>query len=337
MKSPISGKEMKRMEKEDILVFRKEKYTILYHYYLCEDTQEEFTDEQLDNLNVVQAYNQYRTVYNLPFPDEIRNIREQYGVSASKMAEILGFGANIYRYYESGEVPSISNGRLIQLVKDPVEFKKLVMASNVLNGNPLEKVIQKIDELIICQADFRFSVLPKYLMTGMLSDRASIYTGYRTPNLKRLIEMIVYFTQACKPWKTKLNKLLFYADFSHYKKTGFSISGAEYVAIQMGPVPLNFGSIFEYAAMQDHINITYQEFQNGGIGELFTPHPNHHFDASLFDGEELAGMERIAELFKSAPTANIVQFSHEELAWSENYNEKKKISYDYAFKLVHGM
>jgi len=335
MKSPITGKEMKKMVKEDVLVFRKEEFPILYHYFLCEDSGEEFTDGTLDNLNVMQAYNQYRTLHNLPFPDEIKDIREQYGVSATKMAEILGFGVNVYRHYESGEVPGISNARLVQVVKDPNEFKKLVVASNILSGNALENVLKKIDKLISSQSDFNVSGLPKYLMTGLQNGRASIFTGYRTPNLMRLLEMIVYFTTECKPWKTKLNKLLFYADFGHYKKTGFSISGAEYIAIQMGPVPLNFGSIFEYAAMQDDVDITYQEFQNGGIGEFFNPHPNRNFNASLFDEEELLTMKLIMDRFKDVSTADIINLSHEEAAWSENFNEKRKISYHYAFKLVN--
>jgi len=42
------------------------------------------------------------------------------------MAEILGLGINVYRKYEAGEVPSVSNGRLIQMVKDPKEFRKLI-------------------------------------------------------------------------------------------------------------------------------------------------------------------------------------------------------------------
>ncbi len=334
MKSPITGKEMKRMVKEDVIEVRKEEFPILYHYYLCEDTGEEFTDEQQENLNLAQAYNQYRTRYHLPFPDEIRDIREQYEVSAAKMAEILGFGANIYRNYESGELPSISNGRLIQLASDPGEFKKLIKASDALTGNSLGKLLQRIDELIRCQSDFRYAELPKYLMNGFFGGEASLFTGYRTPSLRRLIEMIVYFTETCKPWKTKMNKLLFYADFIHYKKTGFSISGAEYVAIQMGPVPLNFSSIFEYAAMQDAIDITYQEFHNGGMGESFTPNPRHPFDPLLFSQEEMASLKIVVDRFKNASTADIIKISHEETAWSDNYNEKKKISYDYAFKLL---
>jgi DNA-binding transcriptional regulator YiaG len=335
MKSPITGKEMRRMVKEDAIVFRKEEFPILYHYYLCEDSGEEFTDGALDNLNVIQAYNQYRNRYNLPFPDEIKAIREQYEVSATKMAEILGFGVNVYRQYESGEVPNLSNARLIQLIKDPTEFKKLVLASNVLVGNVLEKVIKKVDDLVSYQSDPDAVWLPKYLMTGLKDGRASIFTGYRTPNLNRLLEMIVYFTKECRPWKTKLNKLLFYTDFGHYRKTGFSISGAEYIAIQMGPVPLNFSSIFEYAGMRDDVDIVYQEFQNGGIGESFKPHPNRSFNDSLFGEAELQTLKEIVGRFKDMSTADIINLSHEEAAWSENFNEKKKISYDYAFKLIN--
>lgn len=327
---------MKKMVKEDTIVFRKETFPILYHYFLCEDSGEEFTDGAMDNLNVIQAYNQYRNRYNLPFPDEIRAIREQYEVSATKMAEILGFGVNVYRQYESGEVPSVSNGRLIQLIKDPAEFKKLLSASNIVSGNMLDKAMTKVESLIASQSDPGAVWLPKYLMTGFANGRASIFTGYRTPNLNRLLEMIVYFAKECMPWKTKLNKLLFYADFGHYKNNGFSISGAEYIAIQMGPVPLNFSSIFEYAGMRDDVDITYQEFQNGGIGESFKPHPDRQFNEALFDDSELRTLEEIVSRFKDMSTADIIQLSHEEAAWTENITGKKKISYEYAFRLVNG-
>ncbi len=43
------------------------------------------------------------------------------GLSAARMAEVLGLGANTYRNYEQGEVPSESNARL--LAQNPEEFK----------------------------------------------------------------------------------------------------------------------------------------------------------------------------------------------------------------------
>lgn len=334
MKSPITGKEMTRMVKDDTLVFRKENFAIRYHYYLCEDSGEEFTDEAFDEINLAQVYNQYREKNNLPFPDEIKETREKYGVSALKMAEILGFGVNSYRQYENGEVPSISNARLIQAAKDPVEFWKLALASGVLSGKVLDDVKKRVDELK-AQNKFDAIQLPQYLMAGFRPNRANIFTGYRTPSLRKLIEMIVFFTVELKPWKTKMNKLLFYADFCNYKQTGYSISGAIYKAIQMGPVPVNFGSIFEYAATKDFVDITYLEFANGGIGEAFTPNTSHAFDPALFEEAELKTLQYIANKFAKASTNDMINLSHDEPGWAENFTDKKIISYEYAFKLLH--
>ena len=335
MKSPITGKEMIKMTKEDVIVFRKESFPIIYHYYFCEGSKEEFTDEALENLNLNQVYNQYRAKYNLPFPDQIKEIREQYGVNQTKMADILGFGVNVYRQYENGEIPSISNGRLIQLAADPAEFKKLLTASRMPDSSSIDNVRKKIESLIAAKDDFNINGLPQYLMTGGKDGVANIFTGYKTPSLKKLIEMTVYFTEILRPWKTRLNKLLFYADFLHYKKTGFSISGTEYVAIQMGPVPYNFGSIFEYAATNHHVDITYQEFQSGGIGESFTPHPNRTFNTALFGEEEISTLHSVVTQLGKTSTNDIIKLSHEEAAWADNFSGKKKISYDYAFRLIH--
>lgn len=97
MKSPITGLEMKLTKEQRSMIFRKETFDIVFHYYQCEDSGEQFTSAALDELNMNQVYNQYRDKFNIPFPDEINNIRSKYGLSASKMSEILGFGVNSYR------------------------------------------------------------------------------------------------------------------------------------------------------------------------------------------------------------------------------------------------
>src|SRR5690606_4680479 len=103
-----------------------------------------FTDDRLDTLNMVQAINQYREKYGIPFPEEIRQIRGRYAVSASKMSEILGMGANTYRLYEAGEMPTVAGGRLILSVRNPEEFIKQVQASTyMLSDRESEKFIAK--------------------------------------------------------------------------------------------------------------------------------------------------------------------------------------------------
>lgn len=333
MRSPITGKEMKLVVIKDKLEFRKESFEIDHHHYLCEESGEVFTDEALDELNLLQAQNQYRERYNIPFPDDIRRLRESFGLSAAKMSEVLGFGANGYRQYEAGEVPSMSNARLLALAKDPSEFRKLVMLSNTYEGRIPDALMEIIQALVEKQKSFFSNDLNRYLMQGFHNETPNSLTGYRTPSLEKFVEMVVYFTEAVRPWKTKLNKLLFYADFLHYKWTCFGITGATYVAINMGPVPNNFNSLFEYAAVNDDVDITYQEFANGGIGEVFSPFGNRRFNAQLFEETELKAMNAVATTFKDASTREMIAWSHEEQGWIENFPTKGKIKYSHAFAL----
>src|SRR5258706_325744 len=204
MKSPITGKEM--VLKTDLIEheFRKEKFDIVYHYYLCEDSGEKFEDERLTQLNLNQVYNQFRKKQNLPFPEEIIELREQYGLSASKMSEVLGFGINVYRSYENGEIPNSSNARLIQLAGDPKEFKRLIQLSDVLTDKESERVMSKIDELLLKDEFINFD-LQNYLMGDRTADDR---TGYRIPNLGKFTEMVVFFTHETEPCKTKTNEII---------------------------------------------------------------------------------------------------------------------------------
>lgn len=335
MKSPITGKAMERRTRPEELEFRKEKFSILSHFYWDKDANEEFTNEELETIKLTQVYNQYREKYNLPFPDQIKSIREQYGLTQAKMAEVLGFGVNMYRQYENGEMPTLSNARLIQIAADPAEFKKLVEKSiHLLDENTLQDLLLRVDKLIMDSEDFRFNGLPEYLMSGGSGIRASKFTGYKSPSLRKLLEMVVYFATELKPFKTQLNKLLFYADFCHYKRTATSISGAEYYAIKMGPVPNNFNSIFEYAATTDMIDIEYHDF-DGRYGEQFKSHKGREFNKQLFSQEELDTLAKIKDLLGSKTTKEIINISHQELAWIANSTGNQKISYDYAFQLIH--
>jgi hypothetical protein len=118
-----------------------------------------------------------------------------------------------------------------------------------------------------------------------------------------------------------------------HKQSGYSISGVQYRAIPMGPVPNNFNSIFEYLANNDYIDIYYSTFSDGGTGEQFRPNVNKKFNAGLFAENELSILENIAERFKNTTTNEIIEISHREKAWQENKDEKRIIDYKYSFDL----
>jgi len=331
MKSPITGKEMVQIKENRTLSFRKEEFEVVYHHYKCEDGGEFFTTTELDEINLNQLYNQYRVEHRLPFPEEIKLIREKYELPASKMSEILGFGINSYRNYEYGEVPNQSNAKLIQLAADPTEFRKLIELSDAYHGKALDKLLHSIDSLIYEQELGKNKIQIESYLIGLKTPCST--TGYKIPNFEKFSEMVVFYTEKLEPWKTKLNKLLFYADFSMYAETGYSISGVQYRAIPMGPVPNNFQSIYEYLANKGDIEINYTTFSNGNSGEQFKPNPNRQFDPELFSEKELLILDEIAQRFINATTQEIIETSHKEKAWIENSEGNKIIDYKYGFEL----
>lgn len=331
MKSPITGKEMKLTKELRSMDFRKEKFEIYFHFYLCEDSGEQFTTNSLDEVNLNQVYNQYRDKFNIPFPDEIIRIREKYGLSAAKMSEILGLGINSYRQYEAGEMPSVANAKLIQMVDEPNRFIDMVEWCGTLDEKSKSKLIQKAQLLSENRQRNIFDLnFKEYLLGSHLAD---IYSGYRNPNFEKFTEMVVYFSEKLSPFKTKMNKLLFYADFLMFKQSCFSISGMRYKAIDMGPVPTNFQSIFEYLDNKFEITILTTEFPNGYSGEQFKVRKDRNFNANLFSEDELKTLEKVANTFNETSTNDIVNLSHLEEAWKKNEKGKKVISYEYAFEL----
>jgi putative zinc finger/helix-turn-helix YgiT family protein len=332
MKSPITGKEMSLHKEVRTLTFRKEQFTVLYHYFHCGESGEQFTSTELDEINIHQLYNQYREKYHIPFPDEIKAIREKYSLSAVKMAEALGFGVNMYRNYESGEVPNESNGKLIRLAQETESFQQIVKLSGTLDQKSKEKILKTIDDLLIAEHHSVYTVdLHEYFFGSRIPDE---FSGYKRPSLEKFAEMVIYFAEKVQPWKTKLNKLLFYADFVYFRQTCFSMSGVRYRAIDMGPVPNNFNTIFDYLAERDDVDIYRTEFPNGSLGEQFKPNPKRSFKPELFSEGELQALDMIVQKFAPASTQDIIDISHKEKGWKENFERGKQlISYKYGFEL----
>ncbi len=331
MKSPITGKEMSVHKEWRKMKFRREEFSVLFHTYLCEDTGEKFEDEIFAELNFNQTVNQYRAKYIIPTPEKISQIREQFGLPATKMSIILGLGVNSYRQYEAGEIPSQSNARLIQIAEDPKEFKRIVELSTESDQKTKEKIFKRIDLLVNQGKKNR----PEKNITQYFwgDGGASSNTGFRVPDLNKLSEMIVFFAEKLQPWKTKLNKLLFYSDFSFFKKTAFSISGTPYIALSMGPVPVKFNSIYEYLIGKNTINVEFTIFKDGGIGERFSPDAGRTFNPAIFSKNELEMLESIAKKFAHTSTQEIIQISHLEKAWIDNKDSRAVIDYRLSFEL----
>jgi uncharacterized phage-associated protein/DNA-binding transcriptional regulator YiaG len=330
MLSPFTGKEMSIQKEWRTMTYKKEEFRVCFHTWKCEDTGEQFEDDHFAQLNYDQVQNQYRAKYAIPFKEEIAGIRVKYELSAIKMSHVLGFGDNTYRQYEAGEMPTQANARLILMAANPVDFKNMVKISN-LDDVMNEKLTKRIDHLLqeeIRNTDKR--MLESYFL-GM--QRPSVYSGFRMPDLDKFAEMVFFFSEKLQPWKTKLNKLLFYADFLCFGMSGKSISGVNYRAIPMGPVPDKFQTLFEFLNNTQVVEISTSYFTNGGIGEQFFPAKERKFNSALFTEQEINSLVAVAERFKSVSTDDIIEISHKEKAWLDNKDKLELIDYLYAFDL----
>lgn len=329
MTSPFTGGEAVLQIEPREYDFRGEKFHIFHHHYMCVDTNQTYTDTRLDELNLNQVYNQYRQKEGIPFPDEITVYRKQYDLGATKMSQILGFGVNMYGRYESGEMPNVSNGRLMTICKDPDFFKNYFeqSASHQFSAKDKESIYKKILKAIERKQEDSKRKYEEYAALGNV-ERGE-FTGFATPNLEKAREMVVFFANRCQPFTTKMNKLLFYADFLNYKRTSYSISGMTYQAIQRGPVPLRYDGL--YGNVSDVVVRKDEFFPNDISGERLVA--KKEFNTSLFSEVELMTLERIANRFKNTPTKDIVLISHAEPAWINNEKDENEISYQHAFDL----
>lgn len=331
--SPFSNNILTLQKRKEKLSFRKEEFEVMYHFY--EENGHQFTITETDELNMQQLHNQYRAKFNLPFPNEIKAIREQYQISASKMAEVLGFGTNIYRQYEGGEVPNQSNARLIQLAKDPEEFRKLVMLSEAFNMKETTNVLNRIEDLLKQKQALKhdFDTNFEKLIFGN-SFKPSSFNGFVEPNLHKTIQALVYLIEQLNPWKTGLNKLLFYTDFLHYRKHGFGITGLPYRAIQHGTVPTNYDYLLAYATEQGIVRVREKTFEDGYRGEQFFNSEEYTFNSTLFSEAEMNTLHEVVATFKGKNSSEIVNLNHEESAWKDNVEGHRVIDYGYAFGLL---
>jgi uncharacterized phage-associated protein len=241
------------------------------------------------------------------------------------MAEVMGMGTNSWRNYEGGEIPSKVHANLIHLVSDPAFFERHILENSELDEKGKEKILARVKDLIkpSCHCSDLY---------GRFRSSTDVTTGFRPFSEERLKHVVLFFAEKLKPYKTKLNKLLFYADFVNFRETAQSITGLKYKAIPFGPVPVSYDYLFE--ALESDFVIE-KEWMMTEVGQMekIVPANESKFDKNLFSDIELESLEYVAKRFKRYTAKEIADCSHEERAWKDNITGNKLIPFNYAFSL----
>jgi hypothetical protein len=151
---------------------------------------------------------------------------------------------------------------------------------------------------------------------------------YREAKLKELILYVSAKSETDPKYGyTKLNKLLFYIDFSAFREFGEAVTGARYHAIEHGPAPMAMKHIER--DMTEARDLVIRPGFRGGLSQQ-KPIALRGADLGAFSGREIALVDDVIGRFWNLDATEIQHLSHEEIGWRLAYPRREEIPYSVA-------
>ena len=313
------------VERIEVLPVRGEDVSYDSRVRMCSSCGEELFDEELDSVNLQNAYDVYRQRHNIITTEEIRALRLEYGFTQRGLSNLLGWGEISIHRYENGSVPDDAHNQLLRMIQDPWNMQKIFDKNRGRLGLATQR---KVDERI--KAIINQETPGK--VDELLSSRyqqPSLMTGFKALDSDVLMEMMVFFAKQNGVYKTKLNKLLWYADFVHFRSCSVSVSGATYIHLPHGPVADGYDNYINRLLMDGSLTIREEVFGDFTAEKLLS---QREADNSVFDVESQRTLLNVANYFDSWTATRIRNQSHEEAGYKET-EELQPIPYSYAGEL----
>lgn len=119
---------------------------------------------------------------------------------------------------------------------------------------------------------------------------------------EKLVELIIFISDKCGDdptfGATKLNKILYYADFQHYAKHGIPITGLSYQSLPNGPAPRRVKPTLDHLVKDHQIIIRKEEvFVDGKKRERHRVVPSREANLNIFTPSEIAMVDHYVRVF----------------------------------------
>jgi putative zinc finger/helix-turn-helix YgiT family protein len=313
---------------EQTLPVRGESVTVSGSVQHCPVCKNALVSEEHDSATLERAYDVYRKRHGLLMPQEVRAIRESYGLSQRSLARLLGWGDITVHRYESGALQDAAHDSLLRLIQEPSNLLALLNnAVDRLPADALETLRQRVQSRLDAERVSHLRRCMERVVAYPLSDQ---YSGYRVFDVEKLFCVVAELAMQCGGLvKTKLNKLLWYCDFLHFRDFGVSITGSPYLHLQYGPVPVHYDMLIDLMELEGLITRSERVFdaEKDIVGDVLSA-------ATAPDTHALADSERsvilaVVSLFRSSSARQISEASHEERAYAET-RDGQMIPYTYA-------
>lgn len=313
------------VEIEEEIIFKSELISFASLYEYCSNTDEMLEHEDFIKSNDLAMKDAYRQKMHLLTSQEIKSLREYYGISQKDFSLVLDWGAATITRYENNQVQDHAHDTILRkLSSDPKWMAEMLERSKT-------RLSEKAYKEYYHRAQTIFNDLQdQYLIDAIQATYAKYddehLTGGVKLNLIKAVEMINYLASKLKHLhKVKLMKMLWYIDSLHFKRTGKAISGLVYCSYPMGSVPVGYQKIVLLKG------ICFEEVQYGEFGGFkFKPVPEFSIVELLPD--EIETIDRVIELIGKLNTKEIVERMHQEPAFTKTPT-KNMISYVFTTEL----
>lgn len=260
---------------------------VIVECLVCENCNSQLMDPAMMTSLRKAAADRYRVMHNLLTSDQIRAYRESLGMSQSAFARYLNVGDASIKRWETYFIQDASQDDHIRI---------------------------KCDE---AYAESNF------LDVHWKRDKPDIYSGGKKFNLQLFKNVVLFLSENTKESLIILNKILFYADFLHFKNHFESITGARYVPLKYGPCPDRYRSLFTSLEQTEAIKVK----KNHTLEILQRP------NLDLFDDTEKESLKTITKLHRQKGGQYLYRLSHDEEAYTKT-EECSFISYEHAKNLL---
>lgn len=111
---------------------------------------------------------------------------------------------------------------------------------------------------------------------------------------------------------TKIDKVLYFADFAHFRRTGRPITGAEYQKLPNGPAPRRLLPVRSRLVDDGEAELERRDFLGYQQHRLV---PRRTADVSVFTAEELETIHDVLDDLAGMTGREVSDLSHEEAGW----------------------
>lgn len=314
--------ELVHVQKVEEINVNGEAIPIQVDRFQCQVCGEEFDNPASTYDPLAEAYIEYRRRKGMVQPEQIRTFREKYHLSQKELSDLLGFGGATLSRYENGALQDETHDTILRLILEPNNLEQLILEkTDALSEEKRNAILQNIQKdlqttaFVLLQRSRAFNLTP------------SLINGYRKLNIAKVLSAIKILTFGEKVPKTKLNKLLFYADFKHFQLAGSSITGLCYAHLPYGPVPDQYELLFESLLTIDANLLKVEDLNSDYGGEYFSY--NTDPGSAGLSLMEVNTLLRVKDHFRNFTARRIVEYSHHEPAY-QSTSPNEMISYSFA-------